>query len=94
MLQAIITISLFCTGVNMVFRDGFLLGCIGNILRSMLPHWVSSPLFDCLVCMGGFWGATGLIFITNDYTNLLYFPCVIGCNAILNGLINKTYDQF
>lgn len=93
MLANIIITSLFCTGVHMVFKEGFLLDCLGNILRAWLPHWMASPLFDCLVCMGGFWGATGLFFLTHDWHHITWFPCVIGLNTIINGVINKLYDS-
>jgi hypothetical protein len=89
----IIITSLFCTGVHMVFKEGFLLDCVGNLLRARLPHWISSPLFDCLVCMGGFWGATGLFFLTMDWKSIFFFPCVIGLNAIINGLLTKLYEN-
>jgi len=92
MLQNILITSLFCTGIHIVFKDGFLMGTIGNSLRAHLPHYFSAPLFDCLVCMGGFWGATGLFFLTYDWHFVFYFPCVIGANAILNGIINKCYE--
>ena len=92
MLTNILITSLFCTGIHMVFKEGFLLDCIGNLLRARLPHWFCAPIFDCLVCMGGFWGATGLFFLTYDWHYVFYFPCVIGANTIFNGLINRLYD--
>ena len=73
-------------------KEGYLLEHLGSFLRAQLPYYISDPLFNCLVCMGGFWGATGLYVITYNWKSIFFFPCIIGVNAIINTFIAKFYD--
>jgi hypothetical protein len=51
--------SLFCMGIWIITRDGFLLGDVAERARSKATYLITDPVFDCPPCMASLWGVLG-----------------------------------
>lgn len=91
MLHHIIIISLVCTSVHLVTREGRLMHWFYR-LCFRLPSWIKKPLYDCLLCMGGIWGLTLSWHIGyNIHDMILIAICVIALNGITD-LIQSIFN--
>lgn len=93
----IFIISLICCSVHFVTRQGNLLHGI-KVFTQDWPYWITKPMHDCVLCMGGVWGVS--LFLLFNFLFHLSLPwywavivpiCVIGLNgivALLEGILD------
>jgi len=93
--------SLWCWGIFTLFREGYLLARVGNILRiddddsppNKLGSWLSKPLYDCPPCMAS---VHGFIFGWFSFGLTLQLPafmiCLCGLNYIIKSIIFPEYE--
>lgn len=80
-------------GIHAIFSEGFILEYAGNKIKSILPNWITDPIFGCNVCMSSIHGT--LIFflsiMAQEFSILLwpvYCVCLCGINFVINKLSN------
>lgn len=91
-MEKALTISLIITAIHVSMWDSMIFAKLSLYLQKF-PNYLHKPLFECLICMGGFW--TLVIypilygFELNTLTTMLM---VIGINTIIVALIKQMYE--
>jgi hypothetical protein len=89
-------------GFFCIFRDGYFLAPIGNLLRKTLPTspetyaatWYTKPLFDCPPCMSSLYGLS----ISAGYFHfhilemIVYVVCLCGVNFVIKSILFPEYE--
>lgn len=91
LLLSALVISLFCNGIHILFEEGRLFGSIRKI---NLPELISSPLYDCILCMASIWGTVGFILVYGHDPNLWrgWIITIIICIP-LNGFVKGAFER-
>ena len=86
-------------GVYMITDKGKLLYCPAVWLTDKLQKWIGDkskyityPIYDCITCMGSFWGAiTFVTLYTGD--NWLILPLFMLASAGANAFVYSVYEK-
>lgn len=66
-------------GFEYAFRDGEILGGVGNFFRSNTPEWMNKPLFECKYCMASVHGTIFYIMFLLPNPWWLWLIFIVGC---------------
>ena len=88
MIEKAVIISLIVTSIYVSMLPTMIFSKIRLFLEK-LPLSLHKPLFECLTCMGGIYGAT--LYVILFGINLTLFPVVLMVIG-LNSIINKFFD--
>lgn len=86
-LQVLFITDFFIWGLNYCFKEGEILGVIGEWMRKHVNDNINKPLFDCPYCMSSVWGTTFYLLFLQPYGWLLwpiFCVCLCGLTAILD----------
>jgi len=94
MVQRALEISLIITAIYISMRDGMIFEPLRvklDRLMDKLPNGdsVKKPIYDCLICMGFWWGV--FIYLLLFSYNVTMFPTVLvvmGINTIIDKIIH------
>lgn len=91
-MEKALTISLIITAIHVSIWDSMIFAKLSLYLQR-LPKWMHKPLFECLICMGGFWSLVIYPILYGFELNLLTtMLMVIGINTIIVALIKQMYE--
>ena len=87
-LPQIFFFSLSITGLYAAMQEGMILAFIPRIL-SRLPRNLRKPVFECMICMSGFWSIV-LWFATGNALSwqlIFTIPAVAGLNTLADAFL-------
>jgi len=92
--------ALLALGVYVVTDSGKILHCPAVWLTSILQKWmgdkskyITYPLYDCIGCMGSFWGAVVFVSFHNEWHLLpLFMLAASGANVVLYNIYEKSNE--
>jgi len=90
---------LISMGVFLVTDKGKLLHCPAVWVSTLLNRWfgekvsryITSPLYDCIICMGSFWGAVTLLTWHPEHWHVL--PLFMLAASGINGIVWVIYEK-
>lgn len=94
MIVKALEISLIITAIYMSMRDGMIFGNVRLWLdiwfgKAEKGRFVSKPIYNCLICMGFWWGLA-IYFVIWGF-DVMMFPTafvVVGINTIIDKIIH------
>lgn len=97
MLERIIIISLIITAIHVSMWEGMIFQSLREWLDGVFDIFhvpvLATPLYDCLICMGGVWTLVLYPVLYGwSWDVLVAVPAVIGLNTIVSVIIRKIHD--
>jgi hypothetical protein len=86
-------------GVYMITDKGKLLHCpvvklsawLNRLLGEKVSQNITAPLYDCITCMGSFWGA--VVFLSFHLEVWYYVPIFMLASAGANTFVYSVYEK-
>lgn len=90
-------ISLIILAIHVSMWQGMIFGwlriAVANWIDKLNMGWIKKPLFDCLICMGGWYSIVIYLILWGFDINMFKIMLeVIGINTIISGLISRLYE--